>query len=168
MSAPPVIADYDPAWPALFEREASAVRAAVEGVRRIEHVGSTAVPGMSARPTIDLLAGADDPAVLDADTLAGLGYTEVPDVRDRSPGRRLFWKGTPAFQTYHLHVVTGDGALWARALAFRDRLRADRDLAERYAHHKRQLARRYADRPDAYAVAKVTFIDTVLQDPGPA
>lgn len=164
MSAPPVIADYDPAWPRLFEREAAVLLAAAEGVRRIEHVGSTAVPGMSARPTIDLLAGADDPAAVDADALAGLGYTEVADVRDRSPGRRLFWKGTPAFQTYHLHVVAADGALWARARAFRDRLRADRDLAERYAHHKRQLAARYADRPDAYAVAKVTFVDTVLQD----
>lgn len=164
MSAPPVIANYNPEWVVLFEREAADVLAAVGGVRRIEHVGSTAVPGMSASPTIDLLAGAEDPGAVDADVLAGLGYTEVSDVRDRSPGRRLFWKGTPAYQTYHLHVVSEGGALWERALAFRGRLRADRDLAERYAHHKRQLARRYADRPDAYAVAKVTFIDTVLQD----
>lgn len=163
MSQPPVIADYDPEWPRLFEREAAAVGAAVEGVRRIEHVGSTAVPGLAARPTIDLLAGAADPAAVDAGALAALGYTEATDVRSRTPGRRLFWKGTPAFRTYELHLVREGGTVWERALAFRERLRSDLDLAERYAHHKRQVARLYADSPGAYAEANVTFADAVLQ-----
>jgi GrpB-like predicted nucleotidyltransferase (UPF0157 family) len=155
-----VIANYDPEWPRLFEREAAAVLAGVEGVRRVEHVGSTAVPGLSARPTVDLLAGADDPSALDADALAALGYAEVEAAR--GPDRRLFGKGTPAFQTYELEAVRLDGERWRRRLALRDRLRSDLDLAERYAHRKRQLAREHGGDAAAYARAKAALVTALL------
>ena len=155
-----VIADYDPAWPRLFERETLAVRTAVPTIPHVEHVGSTAVPGLSATPTVDLLAGTADPSALDADRLGALGYVEtaLPEA-----DRRFFWKGTEAFQTYHLHLVYLDGPLWRRFLAFRDRLRADLALAERYDHHKRQALRRGGD---GYAEAKAAFIDGVLDGAG--
>lgn len=159
---PLVIANYNPEWPGLFEKEAEALRSAVPTLHAVEHIGSTAVPGMSARPTIDLLAGAADVHGVDARALEGMGYAEAHRVGDREPGRRFFWRGTDAFPLYHLHVVIEDGDLWRRHLAFRDRLRADPTFAERYAHHKRQLARQYADDPEVYAEAKSTFIEAAL------
>ena len=164
MRRPLVIANADPEWPRLFEREAASVLTSVPGVGAVEHVGSTAVPGLAATPTIDLLAGAPDPAAVDAGALAALGYAEVPDPEAVLPeaARRFFWKGTEAFQTYHLHLVRHDDDLWRRFLAFRDRLRADLALADRYDHHKRQALRTAADGP-AYAEAKAAFIDGVLR-----
>jgi GrpB-like predicted nucleotidyltransferase (UPF0157 family) len=155
-----VLANYNPEWPRQFEREAAALIEAVPAVRRVEHVGSTAVPGLAAQPTVDLLAGVDDPSALDAGPLEALGYAEVESARE--PDRRLFWKGTPTFRTYELEVVRECGARWERRLALRDRLRADLELAEHYAHHKRQLARQYADHPEAYAEAKTAFVATLL------
>ena len=166
MSRPLVIANADPEWPRLFEREAASVLASASGVVRVEHVGSTAVPGLAATPTIDLLAGADDPAAVEADALAALRYAEA--VPAPEAGRRFFWKGTAAFPTYHLHLVRLDGDLWARYLAFRDRLRADLALAERYDHHKRQALRDHTGDPAAYAAAKAAFIDGVLLGAGGA
>ena len=166
MASPLVIADYDPDWPRLFEREAASVLASVAGVRRVEHVGSTAVPGMDAVPTIDLLAGCASPAAVEGPGLARLGYAEVGVAGGAEPARRLFWKGTEAYQTYHLHLVPDGGPFWGRSLAFRDRLRADLGLAERYAHHKRQAARQFAGDPAAYAEAKASFVDAVLSHEG--
>ena len=162
MSTPLVIANYDPSWPSLFSQEAEALRSAVTDLTAIEHIGSTAVPGMAATPTIDLLGGVADVQALGASGLEGMGYAEVRRVGEREPGLRLFARGTAAFPLYHLHIVTSGGSLWRRHLVFRDRLRADRDLAERYAHHKRQIARQYTDSPEAYAEAKATFIEAVL------
>lgn len=158
---PLVIANYNPEWPRLFEREAGEVAAGLGGVLGVEHVGSTAVPGQAALPTIDLLAGVDDPADVDAALLSALGYTESGEAEGAE--HRLFWKGTEAYPTYHLHLVTHEGEWWTQALAFRDRLRDDLDLAERYAHEKRQLARQHADDPAAYAAAKADVIGAALQ-----
>ena len=155
-----VVANYNPEWPRQAEREAAAVLAEIAGIQRVEHVGSTAVPGLSAQPTVDLLAGAESPAALDADALAALGYVEVEGARQ--PSQRLFWKGTPTFRTYEIEAVPFGGERWRRRLAFRDRLRADLELAERYAHRKRQIARLHADDPAAYAEAKADFVTAAL------
>lgn len=162
MTEPLVIANYDPDWPRLFAREAESLAAAVPSIEAVEHIGSTAVPGLSARPTIDLLAGVRDVHAVAAHALEGMGYEEARRVGDREAGHRFFWRGTERFPLYHLHLVTAGGSLWRRHLAFRDRLRADRDLAERYTHHKLQLARHYAGDAEAYAEAKTAFIDAAL------
>lgn len=165
MRRPLVIANADPEWPRLFEREAASVIASVPEIERVEHVGSTAVPGLAATPTIDLLAGAPDPAAVGAGPIEALGYDEVDGTAVGLPEavHRFFWKGTAAFQTYHLHLVRLEGDLWRRFLAFRDRLRGDLALAERYDHHKRQALRQHAG-ADAYAEAKAAFIDRVLTE----
>lgn len=155
-----VLADYDPEWPRQYEREAAAVLAAVPDIRRVEHVGSTAVPGLAAEPTVDVLGAADEPGALDVRPLIALGYAEVEPARES--GRRLFWKGTPTFRTYGLEVVRPDGDRWRRRIALRDALRADLDLAERYAHQKRLLARQHAGDPEAYAEAKAAFVARLL------
>ena len=151
-----VIANYDPEWPLHFEREAEAVRA-VPAVRAVEHVGSTAVPGLAARPTVDLLVGVDDPEAAPPGPFEALGYQED----GRAPAR-TFWKGTRTFRTYQLVVVERGGAEWGRRLALRDRLRDDPELAERYAHRKRELSREHADDPAAYAEAKAAVVDEIL------
>ena len=151
-----VIANYDPEWPLHFDREAEAVRA-VGGVRAVEHVGSTAVPGLPARPTIDLLVGVDDPDAAPPAPFEALGYQE-----DRAAPTRTFWKGTRAFRTYQLVVVEAGGEAWGRRLALRDRLRADPALAERYAHRKRELSREHEGDPAAYAEAKEAVVGEIL------
>lgn len=165
---PTVIANYDPSWPSLFRAEADALASAVPALRAVEHIGSTAVPGLSAAPTIDLLGAVDDPQALSPHPLEGMGYAEARAVDAREPGRRFFWRGTAAFPLYHLHVVQAGGSLWRRHLAFRDALRADRALAERYTHHRRALARQFADDAEAYAEAKTAFVDAVLRATSPA
>ncbi|MDT0632294.1 GrpB family protein [Rubrivirga litoralis] len=151
-----VIANYDPEWPLHFEREASAVRS-VQGVHAVEHVGSTAVPGLAARPTIDLLVGVDDSAAAPPAPFEALGYHE-----EAGAPLRTFWKGTRAFKTYELLVVEAGGAVWRRRLDLRDRLRADPALAEHYAHRKRELALAHEGNPAAYAEAKAGFVDALL------
>ena len=153
-----VIANYDPDWPLHFEREAEAVRA-VPAVRAVEHVGSTAVPGLAARPTIDLLVGVADPAAAPPEPFEALGYAE-----ERAAPVRTFWKGSRTFRTYELVVVEAGGVEWDRRIALRDRLRADPAAAERYTHRKRELAREHKGDPAAYAEAKRAFIDTLLEN----
>lgn len=156
-----VIANYDPEWPLHFEREANAVRD-VEGVRAVEHVGSTAVPGLAARPTVDLLVGVDDPEATPPEPFDALGYRE-----DSAALVRTFWKGSRGFRTYELLVVTWGGAEWDRRLALRGRLRADPDLAERYVHRKRELARQHEGTPSAYAEAKQALVADLLSEASP-
>ena len=153
-----VIANYDPEWPLHFEREAAGVRG-VDGVRAVEHIGSTAVPGLAARPTVDLLVGVGDPAAAPPGPFEALGYRE-----EAGAPTRTFWKGTRTFKTYELLVVEAGGAEWGRRLALRDRLRADPDAAERYAHRKRELAHENEGDPAAYARAKAALVDAVLED----
>jgi len=164
VEAPPVLnstvtlAEYDARWPSLYEREAARIRAALgERVELLEHVGSTSVPGLCAKPIIDVLlvvADADDePAYLPA--LAAAGYRLVI----REPGHRAL-KGPDT--NMNLHVHSSGSAEIDRLLRFRDRLRAndsDRDL---YARTKRELAARTWKYIQNYADAKTGLIDDIL------
>jgi GrpB-like predicted nucleotidyltransferase (UPF0157 family) len=163
-----VIAPYDPAWPEAAAAEAAAILRACEGrVRRVEHVGSTAVPGLGAKPTLDLLGGVRDLADVIAclPALAALGYAYVPEYEAEIPERRYFRKGPVGARTHHLHVVVEDGAFWVDHVLFRDRLRADRSTADAYERLKRDLAARHGADRDAYTRAKTTFIAVVLARP---
>jgi len=155
------IAEYNPAWPDLFEREASAIRAALgQAVVEIEHIGSTSVPGLAAKPIIDLLVMVESFAPLPtyAAQLAPLGYTHQPHVNDLE--RLFFWKGTP--RAYHLHLV--EYATWEcqRHLLFRDYLRAHPPVAAQYEALKRELAERYKHDRLAYTDSKAVFICAVV------
>lgn len=161
------IVDYDPAWPAMFAEERERLHAALAGeaVEAIEHLGSTAVPGLAAKPVIDMLLAVSS---LDAarktfpDRLATLGYVFWRD--DPRPGRLYFVKGMPPFgekRTHHLHVCKRPGKLWSQ-LGFRDHLRDNREDAARYAALKRDLAARYSDDREAYTEAKGDFIGEIM------
>jgi GrpB-like predicted nucleotidyltransferase (UPF0157 family) len=164
------LADSDPAWPAAFQRLAVRLRAAL-GVLAIaiEHVGSTAVPGLAAKPILDIaigLAPAADPDRAIA-ALQSLGYLFVGDKGDEG-GLVLVLEDRPAHRIAHLHVVGYGDAQWHRYLALRDRLRNDPTARVAYAQLKRGLAAKFAgDRP-AYTAAKAAFIARLLSEDTPA
>jgi GrpB-like predicted nucleotidyltransferase (UPF0157 family) len=165
MSEPVVIVDYDPAWPARYEALRAAIAAALgELAAEIVHLGSTAVPGLAAKPVIDLnvlLRSKDDlPAVIER--LAGLGYVHEGDLG--IVGREAF--ATPpgyGAHDHHLYVCAPDWPGHADQIAFRDYLRAHPSAARAYARMKRTLAARHRNNRAAYANAKAGFVAAVLK-----
>jgi GrpB-like predicted nucleotidyltransferase (UPF0157 family) len=156
-----VISDYDSSWPSLFASLASTVSAALEPVLlRVEHVGSTAVPGLPAKPIIDL-----DVVVQPADVaeairrLSDLGYAHLGDLG--VTGREAFAAPaeTPA---HHLYVCPVGSPALAEHLRFRDSLRADAELAAEYGLLKRHLAARFGSDLEGYCEAKTAFIRAAL------
>src|SRR4051794_8135573 len=154
-----VIADYDPAWPARFGRERQRIEAALgKGAAiRVEHIGSTAVPGLAAKPIIDILVtvpDADDDAAF-TPALVDAGY----ELRVREPGHRMF--RTPE-RDVHVHVWADDDPEVDRHLAVRNRLRASAEDRAAYEQLKRALASRDCEDMNQYADAKSETIAAVL------
>ena len=149
---------YDPAWPERAAAEAATLAGALapwlDGA--IEHVGSTAVPGLEAKPTVDLMAPVRDlDAARDAiPALADLGYQHAP----HRPHFHWLCKPSPEVRDFHLVLIERTHPDFAARLRFRDRLRADPDLAAEYARLKRELADRHPDDREAYTDAKAAFV----------
>ncbi|MEX2447436.1 MAG: GrpB family protein [Solirubrobacterales bacterium] len=154
---------HDPSWPDRFDQEAAVLNAAIGGwaTGGIHHVGSTAVPGLDAKPIIDILVGIDDLGASRAcfDSLAKLDYRYAPY---RPEEMHWFCKPHPSRRTHHLHLVPTDSERFREELAFRDRLRSDRTADDEYAVLKHDLAQRFADDREAYTEAKAEFIRRVL------
>lgn len=153
-----VIADYDPAWPTRFAAERDRIGGALgDRALRIEHIGSTSVPGLAAKPVIDVLVAVADPddEAPFRQPLEQAGY----ELRVREPGHRMF--RTPA-RDVHVHVWASDDSEVERHLAFRDRLRASAAHREGYERLKRELSRQQWDDTNDYADAKTPFIEAVL------
>ena len=157
MPDPIVIVDYDPAWPREFEALCDRAAAAAGGLAvTIEHVGSTAVPGLAAKPVIDLVVVVkpDDvqPAV---DRLVAIGYVHRGNLGVE--GREAF--SSPEDEPrHHLYVSPTDSEELRAQLAFRDRLRNDGALASEYVALKRELAVRFRDDRPGYTEAKTDFV----------
>ena len=147
----------------MFDAEARRIEAACAGLPiRLEHIGSTAVPGMSAKPIIDILAGRP-PNSRTADYIAAirqLGYEHKGTAG--VPGREYFRRGSP--RSHHVHLVSWSSTVWAEHLLFRDRLRAEPAIARDYEAVKRDLAIAYATDRRAYTDAKGPFIRSVIRD----
>ena len=159
---PVVLVPYDPAWPARFEEERPAVEAAIGRhlAGPVEHAGSTAVAGMEAKPTIDLMAPVHD---LDAArecfaALAELGYANAP----HRPHFHWFCKPSAAVRTHHLILIERTHPDFEARLRFRDRLRADPGLRHEYLELKRDLARRFPNDREAYTDGKADFVRRVV------
>ncbi len=129
----------------------------------VEHIGSTAVVGLPAKPVLDLMLGAASLAVIEAriPTLAALGYTYVDRYEHELPQRRYFTRQPPGAERIHLHGLVHGDLLWREHLRFRDALRADTDLRDAYARLKIDLAASSSDKA-AYTAAKAPFIRAVL------
>ena len=159
---------YDPRWPTLFEEERVRLHAALgELAVRIDHNGSTSVPGLAAKPVIDVQISVRTLQPIDAyrTPLQQLGYTHVPHADDSFCP--FFHRPHEWPHTHHVHVVEAGGEEEARTLAFRDYLRDHADMAQEYAALKAMLARRFSamefESRQAYADAKGEFIERIVR-----
>lgn len=164
---PIVVVPYDPAWPPLFKRERARVAGALRPwlVGPVEHMGSTAVPGLPAKPIIDMLARITDyEAGSDlVSAMAAIGWAHAPEPHDARTRTWSFCLPDIAWRTHHLHVVEHRSTGWPSWLAFRDHLRTHPDDAAAYARIKTDLAAAdHHDRP-AYRAGKAPFIEDVLR-----
>jgi GrpB-like predicted nucleotidyltransferase (UPF0157 family) len=169
--APVEIVPYDPSWPVRFEEEKKALRQTLAAwlVGPVEHIGSTAIPGLAAKPVIDIMARV---ATLDASrpaiaALVELGYCYAPY---RADSEHWFCKPSAAFRTHHLHLIPIGSPLWGESLAFRDYLRSHSQIAAEYQDLKRRLAVAHHFDREAYTEAKGPFVARItglaLQEPG--
>lgn len=155
---------YDPSWPDRFAVELALLGDSIGDwtTGGIHHVGSTAVPGLDAKPVIDILVGVESLEASRAcfDPLARLDYLYAPY---RTEEMHWFCKPHPSRRTHHLHLVPTASSRFRDELAFRDLLRASPETAAEYAALKRDLAERFADDREAYTDAKADFIQRSLE-----
>jgi GrpB-like predicted nucleotidyltransferase (UPF0157 family) len=164
-----LLAEANPAWQQAFDTEAALIRNAL-GARMlaIEHIGSTAIPRIRAKPVLDIMVGirnfAEGAALEPAFASIGYNYARHADL----PGHHVFGKGI-AERTHLVHVVAHEGEVWSRHLKFRDSLRTDPALARDYEALKDRLAVEFASDRPGYTAAKSQFIDAVVsgQHPSP-
>ena len=158
------IAEYDPAWPGLFERERGLIAGALGDLAAaIEHVGSTAVPGLGGKPVIDMMVAVRD--VFDEGQrcvapLEGLGY----EYRGEAgiPERLYFRKISGGKRSHQIHMVEHKSDFWERHILFRDYLRRHPDEAEAYYDLKVRLAMEFRMDREGYTEAKTRFIEAAL------
>jgi GrpB-like predicted nucleotidyltransferase (UPF0157 family) len=164
LEEPIAVVAYDPRWPQLFDEERARLQAVLRPwlVGAIEHIGSTAVPGLAAKPIIDIMAAvADLPSSLDARAaLESLDYVYFPY---RPDVMHWFCKPTPARRTHHLHLVPVASPLWTDRLTFRDHLRSSGAAAAEYAALKHALAQQHRFDREAYTEAKGSFVRSILE-----
>jgi GrpB-like predicted nucleotidyltransferase (UPF0157 family) len=161
-----VIVPPDASWAVAFEHAKVDLLVALGGrVLAIEHIGSTSVPGLAAKPVIDLLLGV--PALDDVGAcvpiLEARGWQYPLDMNRDLVGRRFFMKrDAEGVRTHHAHFVVHRGPLWSEYLTFRDALRGSQTLRDRYEHLKRDLAAKYHDQRERYTASKTDFVKEVL------
>lgn len=168
MSQTPItIVEWTPEWEDEFRSEQSRIRDAIgQHISAIEHIGSTAVPDLGAKPVIDILVGVERLAEAEncIEPLEHLGYEYCPEFEDEMPNRRYFRKTASGRHTHHLHVVAQGGDFWERHLLFRDYLREHDDVVRQYDELKRELAEKHPQDIAAYTEAKTEFIESVVAD----
>jgi GrpB-like predicted nucleotidyltransferase (UPF0157 family) len=160
------IVDYDPAWPAMYEAERKRLAPLLGGVE-IHHFGSTSVPGLAAKPVIDMITLIPNLDAPIATLVESAGYQFPPAFNATLIHRRFLCFPTASHRTHHLHLVDEREELELR-LRFRDRLRADPALAQEYATLKRSLAALHRDDREAYTEAKATFVKRWSEVTAPA
>jgi GrpB-like predicted nucleotidyltransferase (UPF0157 family) len=167
--APIELIAYDSLWPSKFEAERALLQVVLASwlAGPIEHVGSTAISGMPAKPVIDVMAAvrsleASRPAI---NGLAEAGYVYFPY---RPDIMHWFCKPSSAFRTHHLHLVPLGSKRWVECLGFRDAVRSDRALAAEYAALKHRLAEQFKFDREAYTDGKAPFVERVLRNRGVA
>lgn len=163
---------YSPSWRDEFRREAEVILAVTPDAVAVQHIGSTAIVGLDAKPIIDLLVGIPQ----DGNTLAmtrreavishfqHIGYTY--SLQGSTDRRIFFFRGDAQIKTHHLHVVAMESQEWTNLLLFRDYLRYHQDARDAYARLKKQLAQQFSNDREAYTAAKSVFIEAVLDQAG--
>jgi GrpB-like predicted nucleotidyltransferase (UPF0157 family) len=159
------VVTYRPIWHDLFEQERRLLHEHIGHLALdIQHVGSTAVPGLDAKPILDIAVAVTSAAAIPQcrQPLCDLGYIDRGDAG--SDGGYLFVKeSAPEFRTHHLHLVTIDDPQWRNYLLFRDMLRADEKFRMRYARLKKSLQEQFSGDRGSYTAAKHDFIRGILR-----
>jgi GrpB-like predicted nucleotidyltransferase (UPF0157 family) len=155
------LSEYDERWPILFATEAARLSQACGALPvSLEHIGSTSVPGLCAKPVLDILAGhpADTPAADYVPAFGEAGYEHRGDAG--IAGHQFFRRGRP--RAYHIHLVEHGGTLWREYLVFRGLLRSDSVARREYAELKRGLAERFPRDRGGYIDGKSAFVRRLL------
>jgi len=158
------IVAYNSEWPELFELEARRIKAVCKGIITVvEHIGSSAIPGMIAKPILDLMPGLDSyqDGFKTIEPLKQLGYEHFGD--NGIPGRFYFRLSFEQRSVVHVHMFEIGTENWHRHLIFRDSLRANPAIAAQYAELKKDLAVRFRNDREAYSNGKSEFINSVVQ-----
>jgi GrpB-like predicted nucleotidyltransferase (UPF0157 family) len=153
------ILDYDTNRAALYADEKIKLLQALNGAEvEIEHIGSTSVAGLAAKPIIDIMMGLKDFAAADqlVPKIVAAGYAYIKKFEIEMPYRRYLTKGSP--HTHHIHLVAIGSEFWMRHLLFRDYLRTDSGLRDEYAKLKKSLAELEWNDVNEYCDAKIAFI----------
>jgi len=163
VSAPIELVDYNPGWPAKFAAEKRLLLGVIQPwlFGSIEHIGSTAIPGLRAKPVIDIMVGVETlPASRGAiSVIEGLGYNYWPYKPELM---HWFCKPSDDLRTHHIHLVPLDSALWRARLAFRDYLRRDASVAAQYVALKERLAAQFRNDREAYTDGKTSFVESIV------
>ena len=164
MSAPIELVDYDPTWPDEFMAERALLLEVLAPwlAGPIEHIGSTAIPGLRAKPVIDIMAPVQslDASRVAIPALAPLHYQYWPYKPDVM---HWFCKPSDDHRTHHLHIVPIHSDLWRARLAFRDRLRSDPVARAQYLALKNELAARNRDDREAYTEGKTELVQRIVR-----
>jgi len=162
-----IIKEYDPNWPLLFEAERYELMEAIgHYVANIQHIGSTAVPGLAAKPVVDIMVGLR--RLLDAQDcilpIEAMGYEYFPELELEKgfEDRRYFRKSAGGIRTHQIHVIEINSDFWKRTLLFRDHLRTHTQSANDYATLKKELAKQFENDREGYTNAKTDFIESIL------
>lgn len=160
-----VVSEYDETWNILFEKEKKLIVKQLSGDGiPVEHFGSTSVPGLCAKPIIDILIGIDswENAFDYVQPMERIGYTFKGEFG--IPFRHYFVKGDPTM--FHVHMVEHNGNMWKEQLLFRNYLRTHPETKTRYADLKKNLAGKYPDDRKKYLDSKAGFIQDVIRKAG--
>lgn len=153
---------YRAEWKTVFEQEATLLRSALGAAAHIEHIGSTAIKDMPAKPIIDLVVVVDSPneAMVWIPTLQTLGYEHRPS--DVVADRLFFVKGSTDQRTHHLSLAEERSGFYKEKVLFRDYLISHRDAFDEYANLKKQLAQRHPKDRESYTEGKRAFVEGIL------
>ncbi len=160
------LSPYDVNWPLMFRDERDRLLRLFPGdFLAIEHFGSTAVPGLAAKPIIDILAGVDSMSRADAlmEPLCQAKYTTSMEFNATLVGRRWLMRWAEGRRTHHLHLMVYGSQEWDRRLTFRNILRANTEIARQYELKKQLWAAEFRSDREAYTAAKEGFIRAALK-----
>lgn len=163
MTSKVTLSNYSDLWPQEFEKDRHRILALLgDKVKQIEHVGSTSIPGMAAKPIIDIAVAVEDFSIIDDGAIALLnqiGFEYVP--KEEFPNRLFFRRGEWGNGTHHLHVYEYKSEEWKNIILFRDFLIKHPDVSAKYLDLKRELAELCPDR-QTYTFRKAPFIQSIL------
>ena len=161
-----VVVDYDPRWPALYQSEKEQLVSLLgDKPVDLQHIGSTSIPGLAAKPVIDIAIGFQELQTAESciHLLENAGYAYEPDLEAALPGRRFLWRVDLTSQRYHLHLASIHSRLWSAPLAFRDYVRRHPEAASEYRKLKATLALECGSDVGAYIDGKAGFIEKILR-----